>query len=93
MHGFLFLPRYVKKSSDKEIKMNQNQLREQLKIIKMYAEVDNKCIAEWLDMKNERSVSNYLHGDFNLSEEKRRKAEEFVLLYRNEALERIYAIF
>lgn len=73
--------------------MNQDKIREQLKILKAYADVDNQSIAEWLDMKNERSVSNYLHGDFNLSEEKRRKAEEFVLLYKNQALERIYTIF
>lgn len=77
----------------KEKKMNQDKIREQLKILKAYADVDNQSIAEWLDMKNERSVSNYLHGDFNLSEEKRRKAEEFVLLYKNQALERIYTIF
>ena len=46
--------------------MNQNKLREQIKIIKNYTEIRNKDIAEWLEIKNERSVSNFLHGDFNL---------------------------
>ena len=31
--------------------------------------------------------------DFNLSEEKRRKADELVLRYKDEAMERIYTIF
>ena len=73
--------------------MNQNKLREQLKIIKNYTKIGNKDIAEWLEIKNERSVSNFLHGDFNLSEEKRRKADELVLRYKDEAMERIYTIF
>ena len=53
--------------------MNQNKLREQLKIIKNYTEIESKDIAEWLEIKNVRSISNFLHGDFNLSEEKRGK--------------------
>ena len=73
--------------------MNQDKLREQIKIIKYYIGLNNKEIAEWLEIKNERSVSNFLHGDFNLSEEKRRKADELVLQYKDEALERIYTIF
>ena len=73
--------------------MNQNKLREQLKIIKNYTKIGNKDIAEWLEIKNERSVSNFLHGDFILSEEKRRKADELVLQYKDEAMERIYTIF
>ena len=56
--------------------MNQNKLREQLKIIKSYTKIGNKDIAEWLEIKNERSVSNFLHGDFNLSEEKRLTIKE-----------------
>lgn len=73
--------------------MNQEKLRKQLKILKTYTEVNNLYIAKWLDMKNERSISNYLHGDFNLSEEKRRRAEELVMLYKNQALEKIHTIF
>ena len=73
--------------------MNQNKLREQLKIIKNYTEIENKDIAEWLEIKIVRSISNFLHGDFNLSEEKRRKADELVLRYKDEAMERIYTIF
>ena len=73
--------------------MNQNKLREQLKIIKNYTKIENKDIAEWLEIKNVRSISNFLHGDFNLSEEKRRKADELVLQYKDEAMERIYTIF
>ena len=73
--------------------MNQDKLREQIKIIKNYIGLNNKEIAEWLEIKNERSVSNFLHGDFNLSEEKRRKADELVLQYKDEALGRIYTIF
>lgn len=55
--------------------MNQNKLREQLKIIKNYTEIENKDIAEWLEIKNVRSISNFLHGDINLSEEKRVSAQ------------------
>ena len=73
--------------------MNQDKLREQIKIIKYYIGLNNKEIAEWLEIKNVRSISNFLHGDFNLSEEKRRKADELVLQYKDEALERIYTIF
>ena len=56
--------------------MNQNKLREQLKIIKNYTEIENKDIAEWLEIKNVRSISNFLHGDYNLSEEKRLTIKE-----------------
>lgn len=73
--------------------MNQNQIRQQLKLIKMYSDLDNQGIADWLDMKNTKSVCNYLHGDYNLSEENRRRAEELVMLYRNEVYERICADF
>ena len=41
--------------------------------------IDNQFIAEYLGMKNARSVANFLHGDYNLSEEKKRRAEELIV--------------
>ena len=58
--------------------LNQKDIIKKIKIIKVTREVDNQYIAECLGMKNARSVSNFLHGDYNLSEEKRRKAEQLI---------------
>ena len=58
--------------------LNQKDIIKKIKIIKVTREVDNQFIAESLGMKNARSVSNFLHGDYNLSEEKRRKAEQLI---------------
>jgi len=58
--------------------MNQEEIIKRLKIIKAIRNITNKEIADCLGMKNARSVANFLHGDYNLSEEKRRKAEELI---------------
>ena len=58
--------------------MNQEEIIKRLKIIKVIRNITNKEIADCLGMKNARSVANFLHGDYNLSEEKRRKAEELI---------------
>ena len=58
--------------------MTQQEIIKRIKFIKATTDVDNKFIAEYLGMSNARSVANFLHGDFNLSEEKRRKAEELI---------------
>lgn len=58
--------------------MNQEEIIKRLKIIKAIRNITNKEIADYLGMKNARSVANFLHGDYNLSEEKRRKAEELI---------------
>ena len=76
------------KESDTKIEEEEKNKQLILNNIKL-----NKDIAEWLEIKNVRSISNFLHGDFNLSEEKRRKADELVLRYKDEAMERIYTIF
>ena len=52
--------------------MNQEE------IIKVTSNITNQDIAVYLGMRNARSVANFLHGDYNLSEEKRRKAEELI---------------
>ena len=44
-----------------------------------YPGIKNQYIAERLGMKNKRSVANFLHGDYNLSEEKKRRAEELIV--------------
>lgn len=58
--------------------MIQEEIRKKLKVIKVVKGIDNKFIAEQLGMKNARSIANYLHGDYELSEEKRRKAEDLI---------------
>lgn len=58
--------------------MTQEDIKIKLKIIKITNDIDNQFIADYLGMRNARSVANYLHGDYNLSEEKRRKAEELI---------------
>lgn len=56
--------------------MTQREIIKKLKIIKVTNDIDNQFIADYLGMKNARSVANFIHGDYNLSDEKRRKAEE-----------------
>ena len=58
--------------------MTQQEIIKKLKIIKVTNDIDNQFIAEDLGMKNARSVANFIHGDYNLSDEKRRKAEELI---------------
>lgn len=58
--------------------MNQREIIKKLKIIKVTNDIDNQFIADYLGMKNARSVANFIHGDYNLSDEKRRKAEELI---------------
>ena len=58
--------------------MNQEDIIRKLKILKVTCDIDNQYIADYLGMKNARSVSNFLHSDYKLSEEKRRKAEELI---------------
>ena len=59
--------------------MNQEEIIKKIKIIKVINGIDNQFIAEYLGMKNARSVANFLHGDYNLSEEKKRRAEELIV--------------
>lgn len=61
--------------------MNQEEIIKRIKIIKIIKKIDNQFIADYLGMKNARSVANFLHGDYNLSDEKRGKAEEFIKEY------------
>lgn len=58
--------------------MTQQEIVKKLKIIKVTNDIDNQFIADYLGMKNARSVANFIHGDYNLSDEKRRKAEELI---------------
>ena len=58
--------------------MNQEEIIKKIKIIKVINGIDNQFIAEYLGMKNARSVANFLHGDYNLSDEKRRKAAKLI---------------
>lgn len=58
--------------------MNQQDIIQKLKIIKITCDIDNQFIADHLGMTNARSVANFLHGDYLLSSEKRRKAEELI---------------
>lgn len=62
----------------KDKRMSQEEIRMRLKIIKITNNIDNVFIAEHLEMTNARSVANFLHGDYELSEEKRRRAEELI---------------
>lgn len=77
-NDFLFLLGYLKKSRERTRKMKQQDIIKKLKIIKITCDIDNQYIAEYLGMKNARSVANFLHNDYNLSDEKRRKAEELI---------------
>ena len=61
-----------------EKKVTQEEIIRKIKIIKVTSEIDNQYIADYLGMTNARSVANFLHGDYNLSDEKRRKAEELI---------------
>ena len=58
--------------------MTQDEIRKYLKILKATCDIDNRLIAEYLGMRNPRSVANFLHSDYELSEEKRRKAEMLI---------------
>lgn len=58
--------------------MTQEEIRTKLKIVKITNDIDNSFIAEYLGLTNARSVANYLHGDYELSEKKRSKAEELI---------------
>lgn len=58
--------------------MTQEEIIKKIKIIKVTNDIDNQYIADYLGMKNARSVSNFLHNDYRLSEEKRIKAEELI---------------
>ncbi|MBQ3558239.1 MAG: hypothetical protein IJA07_01835 [Agathobacter sp.] len=58
--------------------MTQQEIIQKLKILKVICEIDNQYIADYLGMKNARSVANFLHNDYTLSDEKRRKAEELI---------------
>ena len=49
-----------------------------MKIIKVTNDIDNQFIADYLGMKNARSVANFLHNDYCLSEEKKKKAIELI---------------
>ena len=58
--------------------MTQRDIATKIKVLKITKEIDNQFIADYLGMKNARSVANFLHGDYNLSDEKRRKAEQLI---------------
>ena len=58
--------------------MTQSDIAIKLKVLKITSGITNQDIADYLGMRNSRSVSNFLHGDYSLSEEKRRKAEELI---------------
>lgn len=58
--------------------MNQEEIIRKMKIIKVTNDIDNQFIADYLGMKNARSVANFLHNDYCLSEEKKKKAIELI---------------
>ena len=58
--------------------MTQQDIATKIKVLKITKEIDNQFIADYLGMRNARSVAYFLHGDYNLSDEKRRKAEELI---------------
>ena len=58
--------------------MKQEEIIRKLKIIKITNDIDNQFIADYLGMKNARSVANFLHNDYCLSEDKKRKAIELI---------------
>lgn len=80
MRGFLFLGRYMTNSREakEKNKMTQEDIIRKLKVLKVTCDIDNQYIADYLGMRNARSVANFLHSDYRLSEEKRRKAEELI---------------
>lgn len=80
MQGFLFLDLYMTNSREvkERNKMTQEDIIRKLKILKVTCDIDNQYIADYLGMRNARSVANFLHSDYRLSEEKRRKAEELI---------------
>lgn len=79
VRGFLFLPRYMTNSREERIEFMTNQeIIKKLRIIKITCDIDNQFIADYLGMRNARSVANFLHNDYCLSAEKRRKAEELI---------------
>ena len=80
IRGFLFLVRHMTKSREVkgEFYMHQEDIIRKLKILKVTCDIDNQYIADYLGMKNVRSVANFLHNDYNLSDEKRRRAEELI---------------
>ena len=45
--------------------MTQQDIIKKLKIIKITCDIDNQFIADYLGMKNARSVANFLHNDYN----------------------------
>jgi hypothetical protein len=71
--------------------LTQQEIIKKLKIIKVTSEIDIQFIADYLGMTNARSVANFLHGDYNLSDEKRRKAEELIDLFKTQRLDSIKA--
>ena len=58
--------------------MNQKEIIKKMKIIKITNDIDNQFIADYLGMKNARSVAKFLHNDYYLSEEKKKKAMELI---------------
>lgn len=58
--------------------MTQQEIIQKLKILKITCEIDNQYIADYLGIKNARSVANFLHDDYKLSDKKRKKAEELI---------------
>ena len=58
--------------------MKQEEIIRKLKIIKITNDIDNQFIADYLGMKNARSVANFLHNDYCLSEDKKKKAIELI---------------
>lgn len=58
--------------------MNQEEIIRKLKIVKVTNDINNQFIADYLGMKNARSVANFLHNDYRLSEEKKNKAIELI---------------
>ncbi len=58
--------------------MEQEEIIKKLKIIKVLNDIDNQYIADYLGMKNARSVANFLHNDYRLSEEKKERALELI---------------
>lgn len=78
MLGSLFFGQTHEKVKKGEYILTQQEIRKKLKVIKVVNGIDNKFIADQLGMKNARSVANYLHEDYDLSDEKRRKAEDLI---------------
>ena len=58
--------------------MIQEDIIIKLKVLKVTQGIDNQFIADYLGMRNARSVANFLHGDYKLSKERKEKAEELI---------------